>query len=414
MLELIAIITEELLFPGILTGSLLFWLQKEKVSINPRYMLTAAGLGSIAAILLHYYITKGNREWMVAGFNLASITLSIIFLMYLWKKSDRIKRYSAHFTYSLIFIILTRYGETLLFGPFRSYRIEGYLSTEIVLGIIFAYLVIAAIFYLAFSIRRSMDYLSYSWFKYWTTLLLFIFMLNEIMSLVQLTFLLGFLPITKLAVKILAPWINTVNPNYLYIYFTLLVIQLIFSMVRQNSLNMISDVGKNLAEKRKIRAAVLKYRKSIFSYSLMLILTFSIFTGSVILSAGGPPDVSDALPVTAASDGFIYLGIEEINDGKLHRYRYTNDDGEYVRFLVIEKRDNVYGVGFDYCQVCGETGYYQDDDNVVCIECNSLININTIGFNGGCNPIPLPSQVVDGKLKIAVSDLQILMGRFSK
>ena len=40
------------------------------------------------------------------------------------------------------------------------------------------------------------------------------------------------------------------------------------------------------------------------------------------------------------------------------------------------------------------------------------MNINTIGFKGGCNPIPLPYEIVDGIIRVNVKDLEVEKKRF--
>ena len=57
------------------------------------------------------------------------------------------------------------------------------------------------------------------------------------------------------------------------------------------------------------------------------------------------------------------------------------------------------------CDVCGNAGYYERNGQVVCRRCDVVMNINTIGFKGGCNPIPLSYEVEDGNLVFALSDI---------
>ena len=64
-----------------------------------------------------------------------------------------------------------------------------------------------------------------------------------------------------------------------------------------------------------------------------------------------------------------------------------------------------FGVGFDACEVCGNAGYYERGSQVVCKRCDVVMNINTIGFKGGCNPIPLAYEVNGGNLVFRLEDL---------
>ena len=44
----------------------------------------------------------------------------------------------------------------------------------------------------------------------------------------------------------------------------------------------------------------------------------------------------------------------------------------------------------------------------MCKLCDVVMNKGTIGFKGGCNPIPVKYIVHDRKIKIALSDLDAL------
>ncbi|OCG45293.1 hypothetical protein A9G35_06565 [Gilliamella sp. Choc5-1] len=83
-----------------------------------------------------------------------------------------------------------------------------------------------------------------------------------------------------------------------------------------------------------------------------------------------------------------------------------------VRFIVIKKSENAYGVGFDACDICGASGYYQRGNQVVCILCDVVMNIATIGFSGGCNPVPLKYEIIDGNMVIRPANLEAEKNRF--
>ncbi|MBR0475236.1 MAG: DUF2318 domain-containing protein, partial [Treponema sp.] len=91
---------------------------------------------------------------------------------------------------------------------------------------------------------------------------------------------------------------------------------------------------------------------------------------------------------------------------------WTSEKGKKVRFIVVQKKGNNFGVGFDACEVCGNVGYYERGDEVVCNRCDVVMNRNTIGLKGGCNPIPLYSKIEDGGLKVYTEDLEKEANRF--
>lgn len=105
-------------------------------------------------------------------------------------------------------------------------------------------------------------------------------------------------------------------------------------------------------------------------------------------------------------NGFVVVPFERVNDGHLHRFGYTTDSGVTIRFIVIQKpNSSSYGIGLDACDICGETGYYEKDGQVVCNLCDVVMNINTIGFKGGCNPIVIPYEISGGTIRIPVDGL---------
>ena len=100
------------------------------------------------------------------------------------------------------------------------------------------------------------------------------------------------------------------------------------------------------------------------------------------------------------------MPLEQVDDGHLHRFAYYTEEGTEIRFIVIKKPDSsAYGIGLDACDICGETGYYEKDGMVVCKLCDVVMNINTIGFKGGCNPIVIDYRIDNGKIVIPTEGL---------
>lgn len=110
-------------------------------------------------------------------------------------------------------------------------------------------------------------------------------------------------------------------------------------------------------------------------------------------------------------DGVATIPFSQVEDGHLHRFAYTAADGTEMRFIIILKNGGAYGVGLDACETCGDAGYYEQDGKIICKRCDVAINLATIGFKGGCNPIPFPYQVDDGAI-IHAADLDALSAHF--
>ena len=114
----------------------------------------------------------------------------------------------------------------------------------------------------------------------------------------------------------------------------------------------------------------------------------------------------------AVNDRKISMPLETVNDGHLHRFSYTTENGTQVRYIVIRKSESAYGVALDACDICGASGYYERNGQIVCILCDVVMNIGTIGMPGGCNPVPLDHEIMDGKIVIDTADLEAEAHRF--
>lgn len=109
-------------------------------------------------------------------------------------------------------------------------------------------------------------------------------------------------------------------------------------------------------------------------------------------------------PLISGDNAVVFF--DQVQDGHLHRFGYTSPNGVEIRFIVIRKpNSSSYGIGLDACDICGETGYYEKDDQVVCKLCDVVMNVNTIGFKGGCNPIVIPYTIENGSILVPIEGL---------
>lgn len=63
-------------------------------------------------------------------------------------------------------------------------------------------------------------------------------------------------------------------------------------------------------------------------------------------------------------------------------------------------------------RTAADAGYYEKDGKIICKKCEVAINLATIGFKGGCNPIPFPYKTGHGKITIQTTDLDVLSAHF--
>ena len=112
----------------------------------------------------------------------------------------------------------------------------------------------------------------------------------------------------------------------------------------------------------------------------------------------------------------LRVPLDMVSDGHLHRFGYTTPDGKLTRFIVVLKQENTnnYGVGLDACEICGEAGYYENNDGqVVCKKCNVVMNRTTIGMKGGCNPIIIDYDINEAYITVPVEEMVKNQSRFN-
>lgn len=134
-------------------------------------------------------------------------------------------------------------------------------------------------------------------------------------------------------------------------------------------------------------------------------LTYGVAQTQKVVTLSPPEEYSLA-------DGVATIKFSQVSDGHLHRFQYKAKDGTVMRFIIIKKNGGAYGVGLDACDNCGDAGYYEKDGKIICKKCDVAINLATIGFKGGCNPIPFDYQVKPGKIVIQTSTLDALSSHF--
>ena len=193
------------------------------------------------------------------------------------------------------------------------------------------------------------------------------------------------------------------NLSVWFIYMTILVAIVIpvILLIRSFSAN---EPYENNAQRRKIIAKWRKLRRFSCLGILCFVFVICIMT-AVNAYANKEIELSPIEEAKTDGDNFI-IPFDQVNDGHLHRFGYTTDNGIVIRFIMIQKPNSAsYGIGLDACEICGETGYYEKNGQVVCNLCDVIMNINTIGFKGGCNPIPIDYRIENGSIVVPIEGL---------
>lgn len=187
----------------------------------------------------------------------------------------------------------------------------------------------------------------------------------------------------------------------IYILISLLIMFSIYIIVKNWKL-----VGEfpNNALRRKKKAGLRRNRR--WAKFTIFISAFAVFTLTYLNYIDTKP-VELSPPESYQEEGEnIIIPLNTVDDGHLHRFILKGKQGHDIRFLVVKKpQGSAYGLGLDACEICGVAGYFERDDQVVCKRCDVVMNKATIGFKGGCNPIPFDYEIKDGKIIIKKSVL---------
>ena len=196
-----------------------------------------------------------------------------------------------------------------------------------------------------------------------------------------------------------------------YIAILFAIVACIFSFLLFKDSRKVVGTFKNNALLR-LEKARLKNNKHWLS-SLAFFSILSVFAITVIHSHITKP-VALTPPQPYQEEGnMIVIPLTDVEDGHLHRFSYTATGGNNVRFIVVKKpKGGSYGIGLDACDICGLAEYYERNDEVVCKRCDVVMNKSTIGFKGGCNPVPFEYEIKDKKIYIDKATLEKEKDRF--
>jgi len=232
-----------------------------------------------------------------------------------------------------------------------------------------------------------------------------VIMAKQLVVIIQVMMVRKILVINGL-MTIIGPIIN----HEVWFLYGLLVVTLFLPVVLLLQRKPSKLEGLNPAQYRKILIGTRKKMRWGAAVTLSVVVVF--FCSAVGKGyADEKVELVPAVPVVS-EQGQVLIPLEQVSDGHLHRFSYQSSTGEIVRFIIIKKSGSAYGVGLDACEICGPTGYFERDNQVVCTLCDVVMNTATIGFKGGCNPIPIDYKVAEGKILMDVAGLEKEKNRF--
>ena len=403
-------------FSTVLAMSLLLAvLYRSEPTGKKTYLAWGAAMG-VAASLIYAVLKRTTgfavREYYDLGVLLPSIVASLGLLLTLWRifTGSKTYRFVLHFFVLWVTAGWTAYAlPDLLLYPFEfAVGMDTIFNTDFMYKVIGYFLALLVLFLvgMAYFSTASSEKLSPRLILPALALKILVMGSFEVMTVVQILLGRNMIPRYRWLMKPLM-WLLPRVDWFMYALMVLAAALCVVLFIRVKSAAL---EGENPAQRRKAKAGAKRQLR--WSATVMMGLLFSLLVVTVGQSyANRAVELSPPLELPSA-DGQILIPLEDVNDGALHRFVYKASDGTDVRYIVIRKSETGYGVGLDACDVCGASGYYQRKDQVVCILCDVVMNISTIGFPGGCNPVPLKHSIKDGGIAIETSTLEAEKRRF--
>ncbi|TAK27574.1 MAG: DUF2318 domain-containing protein [Chloroflexota bacterium] len=381
-------------------------------------LLRPLELGALVALAISPGLTYGVKSFLdpeVVEGALSLLAIAPTLVLILWivatrrprnvatNSSDNTRRTAWVLVFAASLVQMTLGGLHVALTSSKVFaQSTGLLSTDQAVRVLFVLAVLALAAVVGVTLRKVVAEVSPKWVALPAILTLLILLVQNATTAVQIMLVLGILPLTDWLFRIIVPLIN----NYAMFYYALLAAAGAFVLLaawERRGKKQALD-GLNPAQVRKIKAASKRMRALTATVGALLALVILVDGGSVIY-ANRPISLSPPIPVTRQGD-VVTIPADSVSDGKLYRFSYEAANGTVVRFLVIHKGSGVFGMGLDACEFCGVAGYHQDDKNLICNRCGAAINAKTVGFPGGCNPVPLSYSTEGGSLIITVEALQ--------
>ncbi|MDR2390286.1 MAG: DUF2318 domain-containing protein [Planctomycetota bacterium] len=415
MLKYIVAVTDAAMpaaiFLGILSG---FYAQRPEG--GRKGWVRAAGMGFLVAAIL--VILKRNTGFVVREYYLLAlfppaILLDLALLLaavfpLLGDPGECFARWGRRAAIGAVFLRLALFLPDPLLFPFDfAVGMESILNNAYA-GKVFGYALAAAACVLAFlAVSGCFRRLPPLFLGILSAAAFATVLASDLLGTFQILLARGLMPRHRLLVALV---IDMINNRVWFLVLPALVAAVGVGIVFHAHARVLPEPGENPAQTRKRRAAARRRRRA--AVAAVVVLSLSLVSATVGAAIDGRKEEPlPPRPVTAR-DNAILLPIPEVDDGHLYRFLYASPDGTEIRFIVIRKNETAFGVGFDACDVCGPTGYFERGGQVICSLCDVVMNKSTIGFPGGCNPVPLPFRSADGFLRIGTDDLEAQAWRF--
>ena len=208
----------------------------------------------------------------------------------------------------------------------------------------------------------------------------------------------GFLPSSKREMAIIGPIVS--NDWFFFVTIFALAALMVLFEAKRRAPQIAPDASP--AQRRMAMWTARRERLwmgSVYTFSFLFI---AMVTAEFVY-AKSTSGISAATEVTF-SNGKVTIPLAQVSDGDLHRFQSKQGDTE-VRFWLYKKPDGKIATVFDACQICGAVGFYKSGNGVICKNCAAPINPQSVGTEGGCNPIPLKATQTADAVIIEEADV---------
>jgi high-affinity iron transporter len=234
-------------------------------------------------------------------------------------------------------------------------------------------------------------------FKVTTVILIFVALQLLISGLHELSET-GVIPSSKRQMAIIGPIVR----NDIFFFVTMLALTALMVLFESKRRAPELVAGGSAAEARKKAWSARKERfwtTSVYVSSFV----FIVLVTAQFIYAKSATSLSEAIPVTFSS-GKVAISVDGMQPGDLRRYTATVN-GKPLRFLIYKKPNGKLITVMDACEICGGIGYYNGAQGLTCKNCNAPVNGQTVGEGGGCNPIPLASNINGDSVTVTEADI---------
>lgn len=406
MLQAFIITLREGVEAALIVGITLAYLnkiQRQDLRRSVFIALVSAFVASIgvAILLSRFQLNEDLFEgWIMLGAAFFVVTM-IIFMMRTGKKlkgeienkiGSLAGRGSQIGVFLFVFLMVLREGaETVLIlsaVTLESSALQSFIGT--LLG------VLAAIIFGVMFVKGTVKINLQKFFRVTTVILFFVAAQLLISGLHELSEY-GVLPSSKREMALIGPIVS--NEWFFFVTIVALAAMMVLFEAHRRQPQALPE---SAAEKRKAAWSARRERMwmtAVFATSFI----FIVLVTAEFIYAKSVNTLSTATSLSF-TNGEVSIPLAQVSDGDLHRFK-VREDGTEVRFLLYQKPDGKVVAVFDACEICGPVGFFKGPNGLVCKNCASPINSQSVGTPGGCNPIPLRSTSEGGTIVIQEAEM---------